>query len=181
MKKVFLSLFIAGAISIGLNSCKPDDECSSNSDCATGEECVSGNCETATTTCDVCGTYDNDATGTITIPGIIDTTFTSASPLSLPATVSETSVDGELELAVDLSNLTPLIPTPVTVTGTYNSSTKILTVTDEVYTYLSIPILINGSVDFSTTNTAIGNLTLADGPGGTLNLSGDIDFEGTKQ
>lgn len=179
MKKVFLSLFVAGALSFGLQSCGGDDENPCDS-CTSNQTCVNDECVDNVETCDVCGTYTNDATGSILIPGIIDTTFTSASPLNLPATVSETSTSGELSLAVDLSNLTPLLTTPVTVTGSYNSTTKVLTITDEVYTYLSIPILINGTVDFSTTNTAVGNLTLADGPGGTLGIQGNMDFTGTK-
>lgn len=203
MKKLFLSLFVMGSITFGLQSCKDscddvtcpagqvcqDGDCVTDPNydpctgvtCAAGEVCDNGNCVTDPNACEACGTYNAQSDdGYMIVPGVIDTTFDANHVLSLPATFAETS--GSYTLSVDLSGLSSALTAPIVVEGSYNASTKVFTVTDFVYSlYGSIPILVNGSVDFSTTNQADGTLTLADGPGSSLGIDGQINFAGTKQ
>jgi hypothetical protein len=175
MKKLILSLFVAGALTFGLQSCS-DDACEGVT-CAVGETCVDGTCETNTTpvTCDACGTYSGNADGSVMIALTgTDTTFTD---LPVSAAVTANAAANSYNMAVDISSLLgaaagTLVPD---VDGTLSGST--ITITNEVYVYQGIATInVNGSVLFDATWA---NLT------GTLNLTGDavgtIDFDGVKQ
>lgn len=175
MKKLILSLFVAGALTFGLQSCGEDDPCEGVT-CAAGETCVDGTCEAAApVTCDACGTYSGNADGSVMIALTgTDTTFTD---LPVSAAVTANAAANSYNMAVDISSLLgaaagTLVPD---VDGTLSGST--ITITNEVYVYQGIATInVNGTVLFDATWA---NLT------GTLNLTGDavgtIDFDGVKQ
>jgi hypothetical protein len=176
MKKLFLSLFVAGALTFGLQSCGEDEPCD-DVVCPTGQSCVDGDCvaEVVPVTCTVCGVYDGDATGTVLIALVgTDTTFTA---LPVSAEITQNATGGTYNTAVDISALLDapagtLVPE---VDGTLAGN--VLTVTDETYVYQGIAtILVSGVVTFNTANTGLD---------GTLSLTGDavgsIDFTGVKQ
>ncbi len=176
MKKLFLSLFVAGALTFGLQSCGSEDECSSNTECPTGQECVNGECKDVTAaTCDACGTYDGDASGTVAIALTgTDTTF---SGLPVSAVIAANSTAGSYSMGVDISALlgSPAGTLVPTVDGTLAGNT--ITITNETYNYSGVAdITINGSVVFDATfDNLTGSLTLTDDAVGT------VSFEGAKQ
>lgn len=179
MKKIFLSLFVAGTLTFGLQSCKEDDLCEGIT-CGTGEICSDGTCITDpnATTCDVCGTYDGSLTGYVIVNG--DSLFNPTSPVQSPTIVAE--VSGEYTLEINLESLfTGLKPK---VSGTYNSNTKILTITNEEYSYVqgssSLDFIINGTADLSTTNAIDADVVLTSPSGSTTNISGHLYIVGTK-
>ena len=177
MKKLFLSLFVAGALTFGLQSCGEDEvnPCDGVT-CAAGEVCDNGDCvpDGTTTTCDACGTYDGTADGAIVIALTgTDTTFTG---VMVTAQVDE-NAGGNYDLGVDISALLAapagtLVPT---VEGTLSGTT--MTVANEEYVYQGIATInLNGGVEFSAD---FASLT------GALDLTGDavgsVTFLGTKQ
>jgi hypothetical protein len=176
MKKLFLSLFVAGTLTFALQSCDPEesDPCDGVS-CAANETCVNGDCVPNSTGCDVCGTFDGNADGTIAIALTgTDTTFTD---IPLSAEVTELAAANSYNLAVDIS---PLLGAPAgtlvpDVDGTLSGST--ITITNQVYVYSGIAsITINGTVDY---DAAFDNID------GSLDLTGDavgsITFDGVRQ
>ena len=172
MKKLFLSLFVAGALTFGLQSCGEDCD---GVTCAAGEVCDNGDCvPDGTTTCDACGTYDGTADGAIVIALTgTDTTFTG---VMVTAQVDE-NAGGNYDLGVDISALLAapagtLVPT---VEGTLSGTT--MTIANETYNYQGIAnIVLDGGVEFSAD---FASLT------GALALTGDavgsVTFQGTKQ
>lgn len=176
MKKLFLSLFVAGALTFGLQSCDSEetDPCADVT-CAANETCVDGTCVTNSTTCDVCGTYDGSADGAIAIALIgTDTTFTN---LLVSAIVTENATANSYNMGVDISSILGAAPGTLVpdVDGTLSGTT--MTITNETYVYQGIATInINGTVDFDAT---------FDNLDGTLTLTGDavgtVDFVGTKQ
>ncbi|MEZ4915575.1 MAG: hypothetical protein R2836_01160 [Chitinophagales bacterium] len=179
MKKIFLSLFVAGAITFGLQSCGEEDLCEGIT-CPTGEICQDGTCVTDpdATTCDVCGTYNGSLTGYVYSDP--DTLYNPTTPEVAPTIVSE--VSGTYYLEINLEGLfTGLKPK---VSGTYNASTKVLTITDAAYSFeqngSTLDFLINGTADFNTTNAIDVNVTLGSPSGSTSNISGQLHITGTK-
>jgi hypothetical protein len=176
MKKLFLSLFVAGALTFGLQSCGEDEvnPCDGVT-CAAGEVCDNGDCvpDGTTTTCDVCGTYDGTADGAVQIALTgTDTTFTG---LTVIAQVDENAA-GNYDLGVDISALLgapagTLVPT---VEGTLSGTT--MTIDNETYSYQGIAnIVLDGGVDFSADFASLtGALTL------TGDASGNVTFQGAK-
>ncbi len=58
MKKLFLSLFVAGALTFGLQSCGEEETNTCEGvTCAANETCQDGTCVPNATTCDVCMWY----------------------------------------------------------------------------------------------------------------------------
>lgn len=175
MKKLFLSLFVAGALTFGLQSCSEDTDPCEGVTCAAGETCVDGTCEATTTTCDACGTYDGDASGSVVIALTgTDTTF---SNLPVSAVITANSAANSYNMAVDISSLLGAAPGTLVpdVDGTLSGST--ITITNETYVYQGIAAIdVDGTVLFDAT---FANLD------GTLNLTGDavgtITFSGVKQ
>ena len=174
MKKLILSLFVAGALTFGLQSCGEKDPCEDVT-CAAGETCVDGTCVTDVVTCDACGTYDGDASGNIVIALTgTDTTF---SNLPVSAKITANAAANSYNMAVDISSLLgaaagTLVPD---VDGTLSGTT--ITIVNDSYVYQGIAtITVNGTVVFPAT---FASLT------GTLNLTGDavgtITFNGVKQ
>lgn len=187
MKKLFLSLFVAGALTFGLQSCDkeedPVDPCA-NVTCGTGEVCVDGTCETDPNAynCTECGTYDAEATGDMNIANgaVLDTTWTDTNKVVIIAEFIQSGSD--YSLSVDLSGISSLLTDPIAVEGTYNTTTKIFTVTDFPYTVAGIAsVLVNGSADFSTTDAVSGTLAITAPAGATVPVDGSLTFEGTKQ
>lgn len=174
MKKLFLSLFVAGALTFGLQSCVEDDPCEDVT-CAAGETCVDGTCEPVATTCDACGTYSGDADGQVAIALTgTDTTFTD---LPVSAVITQNATANSYNMAVDISSLLgaavgTLVPD---VDGTLSGST--ITITNETYVYQGIATInINGTVDFDATfDNLDGSLAL------TGDAVGNITFAGVKQ
>lgn len=179
MKKLFLSLFVAGALTFGLQSCEEDpvveDPCADVT-CAAGESCVNGDCiPDNVATCEVCGTFDGAADGSIAIALVgTDTTFTG---VLVSADITENAAANSYNMAVDISALLDapagtLVPD---VDGTLAGST--ITITNETYVYQGIAeIDISGVVDFDAT---------FDNIDGTLTLTGDavgsVTFDGVRQ
>lgn len=178
MKKLFLSLFVMGALTFGLQSCGEDDptEDCTTLGCPAGQECVNGACQTIVVACDFCGDYSGTATTTqnIAIPALsIDTGF-----VDLPVDASISQGTGtNYTLTVDLSSLIPGVAPAVG--GTLSGNT--ITITDAEYVYQGIAtIIVNGTVDVSVTDAISGSLVLSYPPSSSLAVSGAIDFEGTK-
>lgn len=176
MKKLFLSLFVAGALTFGLQSCGDPDPCEDLT-CAAGESCVDGTCVPgAIVGCDACGTYDGDASGNIQISLTgTDTTFTNL-PVSATITKNATGADS-YNMAVDISSLLGAAPGTLVpdVNGTLAGNT--ITITNETYVYQGIATIdVDGSVVFPATFASLD---------GTLSLTGDavgtITFTGVKQ
>jgi hypothetical protein len=174
MKKLFLSLFVAGTLTFALQSCGTEDPCDGVT-CGANETCVDGDCVPNSTACDVCGTFNGTTDGTIaiTLTGT-DTTFTD---IPLSAVVSELATAGSYNLAVDIS---PLLGAPAgtlvpDVDGTLSGST--ITITNQVYTYSGIAnITINGTVVYDAAfNNITGSLDLTD------DAVGSITFDGVRQ
>lgn len=176
MKKLFLSLFVAGALTFGLQSCGEEetDPCEGVT-CAANETCQNGTCVPNATTCDVCGTYDGMADGSVAIALTgTDTTFTG---LMVSAAVTENATANSYNMGVDISGLLgapagTLVPD---VDGTLAGTT--MTITNETYVYQGIAsITIDGTVEFDAT---------FDNLDGALDLTGDavgaITFTGAKQ
>lgn len=179
MKKLFLSLFVAGALTFGLQSCDSEeppvtDPCDGVV-CGSNETCVNGVCEPNSTTCDVCGTYDGTADGDIAIALIgTDTSFTN---LAVSAIVTENSTAGSYNMGVDISSILGAAPGTLVpdVDGTLSGTT--MTITNQEYVYQQIAtITINGTVNFDATfDNLDGSLAL------TGDAVGDVDFVGAKQ
>ena len=173
MKKVFLSLFVAGALAFGLQSCGDDDDNNTNPPVG----------------CDVCGTYTGTANGPIKVLVTadlgIDSTLT-----DLPATlvVAEGTAAGTLNATVNLdleiSGAPVTVPVPVTVN--YNATAKTfsgsnLNVTVTPITGVNVPVKITSITGSFGTNSVTANVQIDDQDGATAdNISGDIDFNGTK-
>ncbi len=193
MKKLILSLFVAGSLTFGLQSCEKDDDGSGTTDpcenvtCASGEVCDDGTCvaDPNAYTCDECGTYDNKATGNLSVANgaVIDTTWgdaTNPDSLTLPADFVQSGSDFTLE--VDLSGVSALLSDPIVVEGSYNTTTKIFTVSDFPYSVAGIAdVIVNGSADFSTSGEVTGNLVLVNPTTSAIVVDGELDFSGTKQ
>ena len=189
MKKLILSLFVAGSLTFGLQSCEKDDDpgntdpCA-NVTCAAGETCDDGTCvpDASAYNCVECGTYDAEATGFLTVNPLIDTTWTAPdSTLTLPATLVQTGTD--YSLSVDLSGVSSLLSAPIIVEGSFNTTTKVFTVEDYVVDVANgiAQVLVNGTADFSTTGEVTGNLVLGAPAGAAIPVDGELDFTGTKQ
>ena len=172
MKKLFLSLFVAGALTFGLQSCGEEETnpCEGVT-CAANETCQDGTCVPNATTCDVCGTYDGLADGAVSIALTgTDTTFTG---LMVSAAVTENATANSYNMGVDISGLLgapagTLVPD---VDGTLAGTT--MTITNETYVYQGIAsITIDGTIVFdSTFDNLTGSLTLSDDAVGTLNFT----------
>ena len=171
MKKLILSLFVACALTFGLQSCG-SEECTATS-CPTGQECVNGECEDiVVAACDVCGTFDGTAGGTIEIPLTqTDTTFTG---IVVSAVVTENATAGSYNMGVDISSLlgSPAGTLVPNVDGTLSGST--ITITNETYNYSGVAdITINGTVDYDAAFDNIsGSLALTDDAIGTMTFTG---------
>jgi len=174
MKKLFLSLFVAGALTFGLQSCGEEekDPCEGVTCCA-NETCIDGTC-VSDAPCDVCGIYDGMADGAVTIALIgSDTIFTD---LGVTAEVTA-NCDGSYNMAVDISELlgAPAGTLEPDVDGTLSGTT--MTITNETFVYQQVAtITIDGTVEFDAT---------FDNLDGALDLTGDaigaITFTGAKQ
>ncbi|MFT6685327.1 MAG: hypothetical protein ACJAVH_000584, partial [Bacteroidia bacterium] len=165
MKKLFLSLFVAGALTFTLQSCASDevDACEGVT-CATNETCVDGDCiPDAVATCDVCGIFDGSADGSIIIPLTgTDTTFTG---VVVSASVTENATAASYNMAIDISSLLGAAPGTLVpdVDGTLAGQT--ITITNETYNYQGLAnITIDGTVDYDATFVNID---------GALDLTGD--------
>ena len=177
MKKLFLSLFVAGALTFTLQSCGSDevDACEGVT-CAANETCVDGACiPDAVATCDVCGIFDGSADGAIAISiTLTDTVFTG---VLVSATVTENATAASYNMAIDISSLLgapagTLVPD---VDGTLAGQT--ITITNQTYNYQSLAdITIDGTVDYDATFVNIdGALAL------TGDAVGNVTFTGVKQ
>lgn len=162
MKKLILSLFLAGALTFGLQSCGEDEPT-----------------DPPAATCDACGSYDGTADGPMAIEAggsvIVDTTFT-----GLPFSASITQVSGaDVNVTVNIEvNGIPLSPT---VSGTLSGNT--VTVSNETWTYttLQLDVVVDGSMTV-VGDDITGNLTLNEAPGATsVSIDGDLDFTGVRQ
>ncbi|MCB9227413.1 MAG: hypothetical protein H6578_09635 [Chitinophagales bacterium] len=206
MKKLFLSLFVMGSITFGLQSCKDscddvtcptgqvceDGDCVTDPNydpctgvtCATGEICEDGTCVTDPNAydCTECGTYNTEATGNMNIANgaVLDTTWTDTNKVVIVAQFLQSGSD--YSLSVDLSGISSLLTDPIAVEGSYNTSTKLFTVTDFEYSVQGIAtVLVNGTADFSTTDAVSGSLAITAPAGASVPVDGQLDFAGTKQ
>lgn len=178
MKKLILSIFVAGGLAFGLQSC--GDACDDVT-CATGEICVDGECEADPNfvSCADCGDYSGTISSgpgsSLVVQGLIDSVL-----VDFPGTanVTETSL-GNVNLTVSLSiNGIAIAPT---VPATYENN--VVTVTNAIYNYNGIvDISVDGTMTFDGNGGTTGNLTLGNGPATPVPaVSGDLVFSGTKQ
>lgn len=183
MKKIFLSLFVAGALTFGLQSCAEDDPCDGVT-CGVGEICDDGNCVTdPNANCDVCGSYDGTLNGNVTIPGV---TVPPLEDVNTDVTVSASGAD--YTLVVDLSQA--IVPgLQPTVVGTYNATTKVITFTDAEYSFdvsgtgdpaSLLEFLINGTATYNGSNQLDIDIVLSSPAGATNQASGDLNVVATK-
>ena len=181
MKKIFLSLFVAGAISFGLQSCSEEDPCDDVT-CSAGQICDDGTCVADPNSgCDECGTYNGDLNGNVDIVGI------TVPPLEdIPTSVVISTSNALYTIEVDLSDA--IVPglTP-TATGTFDASTKTITFDDSEYSFdisgngtSILEFLINGTAVFDNAGELTVNITL-DSPVGAQNeASGTINVVANK-
>jgi hypothetical protein len=172
MKKVFLSLFVAGALAFGLQSCGNDDD--------NGGDPVG---------CDVCGTYDGTANGPIKVLITADLGIDSVL-VDLPASllVAEGTTATTLGLTVNL-NLeiegTPVV-VPVPVTVDYNVSAKSFSASNVDVNVspipgINVPVKITSITGAFVGANVSANVQIDDQDGATDdNIAGDLDFTGTK-
>jgi len=188
MKKLILSLFLMGSLTFGLQSCSDDDDDDTSTDpcenvtCDAGEVCEDGTCVTdaSSYTCDECGTYDTEAEGEISAAGLLDSTWTDTNKLVFETVFVQSGSDFILE--VDLSNVSALLSTPFEVEGTYDTDSKVFTVTDFETNVANVAdVIIDGTADFSTTGEIVGDLQITSPSGAVINVTGDLDFEGDQQ
>lgn len=171
MKKLFLTLFVAGTLTFGLQSCGEDDPCEGVV-CGSGEVCVDGNCEPDGSVCMPCGTFDGTADGSIMISLVgTDTTF---SGVDVSADITENATANEYNMAVDISALLDAAPGTLVpdVDGTLTGNT--INIVGQTYVYQGIASIdIDGTVVFDSTFDNIdGALTLGDAAVGSVTFSG---------
>lgn len=180
MKKLFLNLFVVGALTFGLQSCSEDNPCDDVT-CQAGEICNDGTCEVDPNAgCDECGTYNGDLNGNVDIVGI------TVPPLDdVPTTVVVTSSGVNYTIVVDLSGA--IVPgLEPTATGTFDASTKTITFDESEYSFdvsgngNILDFLISGTAVFNAAGELTVNITL-DSPVGAANeATGTINVVATK-
>ena len=175
MKKLFLSLFVAGALTFTLQSCGSDDLCEGVT-CVANETCVDGDCiPDGTATCEPCGTYIGTADGTIAIvPLNSDTTFIG---LPVGAEITKNAAASSYNMTVDISSIQGLPAGSIVTEVDGDLVGQTLTIPTQTFMYQgAIPIELEGNVTFDAT---FDNFT------GLLNLGnqavGNATFSGTKQ
>jgi hypothetical protein len=172
MKKLFLSLFVAGALAFGLQSCGNDDD--------NGGDPVG---------CDVCGTYQGTANGPIKVLITSDLGIDSTL-VDLPASliVAEGTAAATLALTVNLDleiQGTPVV-VPVPVTVNYNASAKTFTASNVNVNVtpipgINVPVKITSITGAFVGANVTANVQIDDQDGASAdNIDGDIDFAGTK-
>jgi len=192
MKKLILSLFLAGSLTFGLQSCSDDDDPCDDVTCDAGEICDDGTCVTdPSADCEICGTYDGTLTGNVKVQDtaelgtqnyLIDSTFTTVEPLVSTTTIAYDGTEYTLEVDLSALGIAGLSPN---VSGTYDASTQILTFTDAPYSYnlggsVYLDFEITGFADFSTENTIDGEVELSSPSTAVAVSEGTLVISGTK-
>lgn len=179
MKKVFLSLFVAGALAFGLQSCGEDDDTTTP----------------PVATCEVCGTYTGnfntggDSATILIAPNVgLDNEVLEDTPFSAVVTAVAGQADSlQVTATLQVTVANNPVPVPVTLRVGYNSTANTFAAPANQninITAAGIPIavkLVAFSGTFSGTNSMAGTIVLDDQDGSANdNIDATFFVSGTK-